>query len=307
MIPRSTADHYRAGQRLTVVTVKAARRAWSAMGTDFDNSWRITGPRLTVLTSGAQLTAARESVAYVPLVLRETGQVDDPAGTVRPRSLVGFAADGRSLDGLLYGSVTHAKEAVASGASPSQALAQGGRWLDMAVQGIVADAARAAVGLGIASRPHIGGYVRMLNPPSCQRCAVLAGKFFKWNAGFQRHPRCDCRHIPASEDMAGDFRTDPRKAIESGNVHGISAADMKAITDGADIGQVINAHRGMSTANVYGNRPKITNEGTTRRGLAGKAGRGRAAPRLTPESIYELAGDDRAEALRLLRLHAYVI
>jgi hypothetical protein len=305
VLPQATLDHYRAGQRLTVVGLAATRRAWARMGDDFDHTWAAVGPRLIILTSSLQLAAAREGAAYVPRVLAETGQPDDPAGDVNPRALAGVAADGRSLDGLLVGSVVEAKTAAGKGATPQQALAQGGRWLDMAVQGIVADAARGSAGVGIAARPQISGWVRMLNPPSCSRCAILAGKHFKWNKGFQRHPHCDCRHIPASEDIAGDFRTNPDQAAREGHVTDLRPAEKKALAEGADLSQLVNARRGKA-----GLGGMTTTEGATRRGLAGKrlgAERGRRARRLTPEGIYDQAGDDRAEAIRLLRQHGYLI
>lgn len=35
------------------------------------------------------------------------------------------------------------------------------------------------------------GYVRMLTPPSsCDRCVILAGRWYRWNQGFERHPMC---------------------------------------------------------------------------------------------------------------------
>ncbi|MBK6887020.1 MAG: hypothetical protein IPH03_11745 [Tetrasphaera sp.] len=43
----------------------------------------------------------------------------------------------------------------------------------------------------------MAGYIRVLSPPSCDRCSVLGGKWFKWNTGFARHPGCDCKHVPA--------------------------------------------------------------------------------------------------------------
>lgn len=335
MLPQATADHYREQQRLTVTTLAATRRAWSAMGDDFDASWRRVGGRLLTVAEAAQLASVQQGVDYLPRVLAETNQADDPVGEVRVGTLVGESADGRTLEGLLYGAVTESKRAVAGSAAPSEALARGGRWLEMAVASMVADAARDAVGLGIAARPQIGGYVRMLNLPSCSRCAVLAGKWFRYNAGFPRHPRCDCRHIPSSEDRAGDFRTDPRKAVESGQVRGLSAADRRAIEDGADVAQVINAQRGMRTVRMAQRDLKVTLEGTTRRGRAGRqliaegarlqgvaaetvTRRGREGlvlrevtrqrvriPRLRPETIYAEA-KDRDDAIRLLRRFGYI-
>jgi hypothetical protein len=297
--PRSTAEFYRSQQRLAVLTISATRRAWARMGRDFDRSWAEVGPRLVVLASAAQLTAARQGAAYVPDVLAETGQPDDPVGVVNPRGFAGTAADGRTLDWLLYGAVTHSKEAVAAGQPPSSALASGGRWLDMVAQGIVADAGRASTSVGIAARPQIG-WVRMVNPPCCGRCAILAGKFYRFSQGFQRHPRCDCTHIPSTEDMAGDFRTDPTALARSGQITDLRPAEAAALREGADLSQLVNARRGRA-----GLGGMYTTAGTSRRGLAGRRLNGQR--RLTPEAIYARAGADRAEAVRLLREHAYLL
>ena len=265
------------------------------MGEDFDPSWVRVGPRVVTLVAAAQLQATRNAIRYVPDVLAETGQADDPAGAVSERAFVGVASDGRSLDGLLYGAVVEAKTASGNGLSPSTALAQGGRWLDMITQTMVADAARQAASVGITAQPKVAGYVRMLNPPSCSRCAVLAGKFFRWSVGFQRHPRCDCVNVPASEDMAGDLRTDPgayfRSLSPAEQDRTFTQSGAQAIRDGADIGQVVNARRGalaapgrLTTAerrelrqgraglervDVFGRRVFVTTEGTSRRGIAG--------------------------------------
>ncbi len=319
MLPRATAEFYRAQQQLGLMTVAAVRREWAAMGDHFDQSWLTVGPRVKLLSASAQLGAARQAEIYVPKVLAETGQHAPAEGDIDPASFAGYATDGRSLDGLLYGAVTRAKSAVGQGDSPEDALASGQSWLDGAVQTLVADAGRVATGVAIVSRPKVGGYVRMLQPPSCNRCAVLAGKWYRYNDGFQRHPRCDCVHIPAGENMAGDLRTDPRLAIEAGQVTGLSAAETKAIVeDGADVSQVINAARGMEVSTLFGQRLSITLEGTTRRGVAGTrlaeqfkktasrfANSGTGAVRLTPESIYKVAGS-RANAIRLLRQYGYL-
>lgn len=334
VLPQSTLEHYRSQQRLTLATLASTRRVWRRMGADFDQSWRHVGRDLLLVAEAAQLGAVRQGIDYLPAVLAETGQTDEPAGEVVAESLVGEAADGRSLEGLLYGAVTEAKSAAVTQA-PGPALTRGGMWLDMAMQTLVADAARTAVGVGIAGRPAISGYVRMLNMPSCSRCTVLAGTWFRWNTGFLRHPRCDCRHIPSSENLAGDFRTDPRLAVQTGNVRGLSKADRQAIDDGADVGQVVNATRGMQSVEMAGRKLKITTEGTTVRGRAGKALIAEGArlqgieaetvtrrtrrgaedrqvvrqrvqiPRLRPESIYREA-TDRDDAIRLLKRFGYL-
>jgi hypothetical protein len=61
----------------------------------------------------------------------------------------------------------------------------------------------------------------------------------------------------------------------------------------------------MARRDVFGRPLYTTNEGMTKRGLAYKA-RGRQYVRLMPESIVELANGDRAELLRLLKVHGYI-
>ncbi|MFI2664871.1 hypothetical protein [Micromonospora carbonacea] len=107
---------------------------------------------------------------------------------------------------------------------------------------------------------------------------------------------CDCVHIPAREDSADDLRTDPKKyfaslsAAEQDRLFTVGGAE--AIRAGADIAQVVNARKGMYEA---GGR-QFTRTGTRRR----------KRPRLMPEQILREAGGDRAEALRLLKLHNYL-
>lgn len=251
------------------------------MGNDFDQTWPAVAQRLHLTVSAAQYGSAQAASLYVPKVLAQTNQVNDPDGQIDPSAFAGFASDGRQLDSLLYGAVTQAKTAVAGGATAEQGLQSGRAWLDMAVQTLVADAGRSAVSAGIASRRQVGGWVRMLNPPSCSRCAVLAGKWFKWNAGFRRHPRCDCVHIPASESISGDLRVNPQALFQANQVTGLSVAQTKALNDGADMAKVVNATRGMSTTAI------------SRGG------------RLTPEGIYRRA-DSRDDAIRLLKQHGYL-
>ncbi|HEX5995681.1 MAG TPA: hypothetical protein VFY84_11115 [Jiangellales bacterium] len=109
-------------------------------------------------------------------------------------------------------------------------------------------------------------------------------------------------------------------------------AGAQAIRDGADMGQVVNARRGMFTASIGSKRFLATREGTTVRGLFGgyeidpdtgrlrrrgedelrrvRSGsrfiRAARVPRLMPEQIYREANGDRDEAIRLLRRFGYI-
>lgn len=203
---------------------------------------------------------------------------------------------------------------------------------DRIVAGLVGDAGRSAMGAFTASRREDVGSIRQLTSPSCQRCAVLAGRWYRWSEGFQRHPKCDCVMVPGGRSIA---TYDPNAAFERGEITDLTRAQTKAITDGADIGQVVNARRGMQTVNFAGRRIQVTTGGTTSRGfafdrLAQRGGSVRVdagtatritrngpetrrvtqtvarAPRLSPEAIYNVADGDRATAVRLLRANGYI-
>lgn len=287
----SATEHYARQQRITAAGLAAARRAWK----------RGDMAALISAVMAAQLVAAQEAAASVPLMLAEQDLSADAAGTVNARAFAGIASDGRQLDTLL--------------AIPGTLGA-----LDLIASTQIQDAARGAAGAAVVARPTVTGYVRMLNPPSCSRCAILAGKFYKWNQGFQRHPRCDCRHIPSSESLAGDLTVNPdayfRSLTTAEQDRYFTKAGAQAIRDGADISQVVNARRGMTTAQFGSRRAIVTTEGTTSRGVAGRnfgdlrkvkgeRYRRSSRPRVMPETIYEVA-TDRADAIRLLRLNGFI-
>jgi hypothetical protein len=240
--PQASEDLYRTLQRLQVVLVAAGRRAWSRMSNDFDSSWQQVAPPLVEVTAAAQFAAATAATAYVPVVLAETDQPDEPEARVRPRAFAGVASDGRSLAGLLTGAVAHAKLASGRGLAPNAALDVGGSWLDGLLQTAVTDAARDATAAEIVVRPNMG-WVRMVNPPCCSRCAVLAGAWFSWKADFDRHPQCDCTAIPSQENRAGDFTTDSRLLVERGLVTDLSKAQRQRLADGTDLNKVLNESR----------------------------------------------------------------
>jgi hypothetical protein len=118
---------------------------------------------------------------------------------------------------------------------------------------------------------------------------ILAGKWFRWNTGFRRHPRCDCIHIPSAENMAGDFRTDPYEYFhslsksEQDGVFGKSGA--QAIRDGADIYKTVNL-----------NGVTVTNAGV----------RSRSIGRVTVADIYK-AAHTREEAISLLERNGFIL
>jgi hypothetical protein len=197
------------------------------------------------------------------------------------------------------------------------ALRQGGLWMDTAVTSTLSDTGRQSEALAIGLRPEVTTYVRMLTAPSCARCVLLAGSRYKSQTAFQRHPGCDCRHIPAAESVAGDMTVDPRAYFDDltreQQAATFGVAGSEAIRAGADIGQVVNARRGMAPAQVGGQRVLVTTEGTTRQGLARQrmdvmhgAARTSRVARLMPETIAQVA-TDHEDYLRLLRVYGYLV
>lgn len=253
-------------------------------------SWRVRLPRAQAQLTAAQLAAAGLADRYADTVSA------DSVGRILPGGFAGIASDGRPLLTLLQQPVFTTLRMLLAGVEPAQALKSGRFALDMITRTQVADAGRVAVGAAITARPRVTGYIRLVVGKTCARCLILAGRRYTWNAGFQRHPRCDCRHVPVDEDVPGDIATNPRahfdalSEAEQDRLLGKAGAD--AVRAGADLAKVVNARRGIQTA---ADGRLYTTEAAGRR------------PRLMPEQIYREAGADRAEAVRLLRLHGYLI
>lgn len=300
-VPSAVLAHDELSRRLSLLALTAGRSAWRRIAAaDIGASWDSLATSLAVTMAQLQLEAATSASSYTAEALAQQGTYQLPDAFVEPSAFAGIAPDGRSLEALLYSPATKVKEYIAKGVEPVRALQIGRSHLDVITRTVVADTARAAASVDIAVRRNVG-YTRMLAPPSCSRCAILAGRFYRWNTGFQRHPRCDCKHIPSRENIAGDVTTDPYEYFRSlppdqqEKLFGKSEA--KAINDGADIFQVVNARRGMNPGG-------LTSEGTSQRGNF-RAATGKQR-RLTPDAIYEQAGS-REEALRALERNGYIL
>lgn len=297
-------------------TVRTAAQ-WAGIDpADISGSWSAAvGPSMVRTLTAAQQLAAVSAPAYVRAALGAQDTAYDPQATVSPAAFSGTAADGRSLPGLLYLPVIDAKSAIATGMSVADALARGGRMLDRLVATETAQAGREALAVQMSATPAVHGYVRMVSGSACSRCIILAGKWYRANAGFARHPKCQCTAIPAAEN-AKDLRTDPHAFFDSlsraEQDARFGAAGADAIRHGADIFQVVNSQRGIYTADVFGRRLELTGEGVTKRGLAGQrliANRLPGAPtglRLSVGEIYRAAGDDDGLLMSLLHKYGYI-
>lgn len=353
MTVEAVADaHQRAQDRLVDGVTGTTLAWWRQMrAADLDASWAEIAPRIGTVVATGQMALASRADDYTDEVLAEQGADVASEGRVNVRAFAGVASDGRDLEPLLYGAVTTTKSAIGSGATSQRALAAGAAVLEMYVSTQLTDLGRAADSVARTTRSAASGWVRMIEPGACSRCVVLAGKRFRWNDGFDRHPACRCTHVPVAEDVPGDILTDPRAYFDSLSEaeqdRAFTRAGARAIRDGADIGQVVNARRGalglsqpgrltaaeqrmlrgglergrLQRVDVFGRPVFVTTEGTTRRGVAGRwlgawdddatkrpGQRYRSAR--TPRLMPESIyeiADDREDAIRLLKRFGYII
>ena len=275
-----------------LAALASVSRSWRMVGDDFDAGWLVAGPRIVAAVTGAQAEVAALADRYVADVAPLTvSRLRDPDYAPAVSAWIGVAGDGRPVETLAAGAVIQAKQHVAGGATSFQARQQAGKWLTSAMGTVLSDTHRGVEQVGIKAR-RIGLYTRMLTGPSnCGRCVILAGRKYRSAQAFLRHPQCDCVHIPASENMAGDLTTNPHVYLDSLDDAGLarvlgSKANAQAWRDGADVNQLINAYRKKGAVL----RPQIP---------------GTRQARLMPSSIYELA-TSQAGAQRLLRVHGWI-
>lgn len=246
-----------------------------------------------------QVAAASLADGYVSTALELQGADTSADGEVVPAAWAGYSGDGGSiLATLVYAPISVYDRNRALGLSKDQARRIVERLAQTIVLTSMQDVGRSAVSTSMHTHAAAIHYVRMLSLPSCARCIVLAGRVYSRRTAFRRHPRCDCRHIPAAENSPS-WATDPKRAFQRMSVveqdRIFTKAGAQAIRDGADIDQVVNARRGatgltpagvrlgagerealigdrqrghLQPTKVYGRDVFITHEGTTVRGRA---------------------------------------
>lgn len=254
-----------------------AGRQWRTMRTLDD--WPNVATRLTLMVQANMIAAARFSA----------GEAVDALGSdakVNPAAWGRSASDGRPLDSLLYSGVVHARTLYGSGRTDEQIMAAGLAWVQNIIGTQVNDTARSASGAVMTATPN-AGWIRYVNVPCCQRCAVLAGKWFRWNEGFRRHPSCRCMHRPAkSRDIPAGWA----QAVHDEDIHDLTEAQRKALAEGADRNRVLNAYRGTNSTSE-----RLAMHSTSERGGV-----------LTPEGIYARS-KSREEAVELLRRYGFLL
>lgn len=317
----SSARKYSAAQLADIDAALAKIEAqWGQIGPQFDTGWSLVGPSITATVLNTQRDLALRATGYIPAVLQATGQSAVAVANTNAEAFVGTTGAGYPVAESLVAATIAAKQAISAGATTPQALVSAGTWLQQAATTVFADTMRGAEGVSRYTRSV--GFIRMVHGGACGRCVVLAGRWYRTNAGFLRHPRCRCTSIPASEDVAGDWQTNPDEYFHSLTPEQQiklmgSKANAQAILDGADIGRVINAYRktaGMSFAQVSPFKRETNGlkfSPVTKRSASFKAANAArtnssfSGLRLMPESIYRTARN-RDDALRLLRINGWI-
>jgi len=291
---------YTSRQALAVTASSVAASRWAQVdAAAVAQSWRMQLPVVAAGLTGAQLAAAQSADPYVAAAMTAQGVPPAAEAALVAAAFAGITADGRDLVSLLDRPVIATLVAIRQGADVSRAMAVGAVNLDTIVRTEVADAGRAADLVANVAK-GADGYVRMVVGATCNRCIILAGRWYRWSAGFERHVRCDCVSVPARE---GDEPLTSPEAIyadltpEERSRAGWSRDEQAAIALGADLAQVTNIHRQGSLYEVGGRQ--FTRESATRRGTSPGA-------RITPRQIFRDANGDRGEALRLLRRFGYI-
>ena len=307
-VSKAERTHYSRLLELEAVMSETASKHWRRVAPSaISQTWIQQLPALTAATAQAQREVASSALVMSAGVLEDQGSWAAPRGFLNPDSLAGFAPDGRDLDTLFYSPAIKAKSNIKNGLGAVPALRKAESDLMMLMMSVIADTARQAQSVMTAVRPGTG-YVRVAHGGACDRCLILAGRFYRWNQGFLRHPQCDCQHVAAhmSSDAAKarGMYEDPYEAfnnlseVEQDRAFGRARA--QAIRDGADISQVVNSRRGMTPNGLF------TTEGTSKRGYASR-GLKPGQRRATPELIYQWADGSKERAHALLVEHGYIL
>lgn len=329
-------------QRIASVTDAAIRKALAAWAVidfaDLSGSWHTdVSPRVISAATAAQNANAATSTAYVNLAARSQGDSRSQYD-VNSSAFVGIDGSGRSLSGLLDGTVTTAKESIAAGLGREASLYAGQLYLAAMMKTALHDMSRSA-DLTASTAKQYTKYVRVVQPGACSRCAALAG-IYQSERGFKRHPACKCSSFPVNEKVPGGFHSSPEEYFNSLSTaeqdRVFTQAGAEAIRAGADVTGVVTARRG-ATGVSYGQSISrqthansgrrlvkmqigrnvdgspiygyATNEGVTRRGQFGKVNRaigsGAKYTRLMPETIISLTDDPELRVV-LLRDAGYL-
>ena len=301
--------------------VRQVQALWKGMSPSAveDDLEGAAGAAIVAAVAEGQLTVANAAQAYIAAQMAAQGGTALAEATLVAGAFAGIAPDGGPLETLLFLPAIGVRRRLAAGMPPDEAMLGGLADMARYASTTIADTARSADQVAMAANPSCVAYVRVVQLPACARCIILSGQMYTRSEGFLRHPNCDCQTLPLREHEWPSVPTpqqlfDRMPGREQRRVFGVAGA--RAIREGADVGQVVNARRGMARTGA-----STTSEGMTRRGLYGRRMRRAGGdfarhpgqrysrsttPRLTPEAIFRQASG-RREQLELLRRYGYIV
>ncbi|GGM04818.1 hypothetical protein GCM10010099_21160 [Streptomyces cinereus] len=315
--------------------IERIQQIWKGMSASSieDDLFGEEGAAIADAVVQGQMTVAEAAQAYIAAQMAAQGGSALAEATLVAGAFAGIAPDGGPLETLLFLPAIGVRRRLAAGMPPDEAMLGGLADMARYASTTIADTARSADQVAMAANPSCVAYVRVVQLPACSRCIILSGQMYSYSEGFLRHPNCDCQTLPLREHEWPGVPTPQQlfdRMPEREQRRTFTVAGARAIREGADVGQVVNARRGMDVAHIYGRRLQVTHEGATRRSAYGRSrdragdqfarfagqrhgsatsmrySRSTQSPRLMPEEIFRIA-DDRDEELRLLRRYGYIV
>jgi hypothetical protein len=287
--------------QLANLTARAVLTEWAKVRPEqVARDWAALLPKVTQYVQNGQLHAAQSSHTFMRELLGADAVV---GGQPVPEAFAAQTPDGRDAMKLIAQAAPRSISAQRRGFSARAAMARGAAFLDMVVRTVVADTGRQADQAAMVANKGVTGFVRVVELPACSRCIILAGREYGVSHGFLRHPRCDCTMEPVTRKnkptpLDAQDLFDSMTPAQRDKVFGQAGA--RAINDGARISSVVNARKSMDQVEMFGRTVQVTHVGT------GSRKKPRRPPRLMPEEIYRLAGDDRRLAIQLLYKNGFL-
>ena len=170
--------------------MRAADKTWKGVDPRrVRDSWHQSNADFLMLFAALQARAASDAMDASTLMLAEQGDYITPDGIANPNAYsAGYAPSGIDLDSYFDIPATHTLTAIKNGMDTYDAMQAGRRTLRQMAMQALEDTSVSAMGVSITQRAGVG-YVRVESPDCCPRCAILAGKYYRHNQGFLRHPK----------------------------------------------------------------------------------------------------------------------
>lgn len=157
------------------------------------------GAMIAAAVLAGQLNVADSAAAYIAAQMTAQGASPLPDATLVSAAFAGLSPGGGPLESLLYLPAIGVQRRIAAGLDPEEAMVGGLADMSMYTATAIADAARTADQVGMATTRSCVAYMRVVQLPACSRCIVLAGQMYPHSEGFLRHPNC----FPAGVSVSG--------------------------------------------------------------------------------------------------------